>query len=143
MILDDFRYALRTEINPDVAFDPKTKPSSVLIVIYDNPPKILMTKKSAHLKIHAGEIAFPGGKLDDGDSDLLHTALRETKEEINLEILRSQIIGQLNPVITLNSNFTIIPFVCVLDSLPALEHNYEVEQVLDIPAHSFFEYASK
>ena len=138
MILDDFKSSLTSKISPDISFGEKTKPASVLIVIYGQDPKILMTKKSKHLKIHAGEIAFPGGKMDKDDLNLLDTALRESKEEINLNISKSQIIGQLDPVSTLNSNFTIIPFVCILDSLPSLQHNSEVQQILEIPAHPLF-----
>jgi len=139
MILENFRTALASEINPDIRCDANTRPSSVLIVIYGDDPKILMTKKSSHLKIHAGEIAFPGGKADSGDADLLHTALRESREELSLALSKSQVVGQLDPVRTLNSNFTIIPFVSVLDSLPELRHNREVEQVLQIPAEAFLQ----
>jgi len=139
MILEDFRTALASEIDPGIRCDPNTRPSSVLIVIYDDDPKILMTKKSSHLKIHAGEVAFPGGKADSGDADLLHTALRESREELSLSLSESQVIGQLDPVRTLNSNFTIAPFVSVLDSLPELRHNREVEQVLRIPAKAFLQ----
>lgn len=139
MILDDFKRSLTSEIDLNVWHDGQTKLSSVLIVIYDRDPKILMTKKSRHLKTHAGEVAFPGGKLDkDDDGDLLRTALRESREELDLDIPKSGIIGQLDPVTTLNSNFTIVPFVSVLDSLPEVRHNHEeVEQVLQIPAHPF------
>ena len=137
MALDDFETVLRSEINPYVSGVDASRLSSVLIIIYGSPPKILMTKKSSHLKIHAGEIAFPGGKFDDSDADLLCTALRETREELNLNISRSQVIGQLKPVRTLNSNFTIIPFVSVVEYLPKITCNPEVELVLHIPARSF------
>ena len=73
-----------------------------------------MTKKPKHLKIHAGEIAFPGGKQSDTDSDMLDTALRETREEIDLKLSRDQIVGQLDTVTTLNSKFSIFPFVTIL-----------------------------
>lgn len=136
VILDDFKTVLNSEIIPDI-HDNNSKLSSVLIIIHDNPPKILMTKKSSHLKIHAGEIAFPGGKLDDNDTDLLCTALRETREELDLDISRDKVIGQLDPVKTLNSNFTILPFVSVINSLPTITCNPEVELVLHIPAHPF------
>ena len=62
-----------------------------------------MTEKPKDLKVHAGEISFPGGKPEESDKDLLDTALRETEEEIGLHILRDQVIGQLEPVTTLNS----------------------------------------
>lgn len=136
MILNDFVSALSSDINLKVNHL-GTKLSSVLIIIYGEEPKILMTRKSLHLKIHAGEIAFPGGKVDESDTDFLHTALRELKEEVNLDISRSQIIGQLESVRTLNSNFTIVPFVCTLDELPNIKHNHEVDEILKIPAESF------
>jgi len=94
-----------------------------------------MTKKPKHLKIHAGEISFPGGKWMRTDNDLLDTAIRETKEEINLQTLRNMVIGQLSPVTTLNSGFTITPFVSILDSVPNLIANDEVESILYIPLH--------
>lgn len=137
MILSDFRSVLSSEIDPDICINSTSKLSSVLIIIYGDPPKILMTKKSSHLKIHAGEIAFPGGKFEQRDGDLLYTALRETGEELDIHLSRSHIIGQLEPVSTLNSNFTILPFVCVVDSLPKVRPNSEVEEILHIPAQSF------
>ena len=139
MLLDDFKISLASEINLDIEYDANTNMSSVLVVIFDDEPKILMTKKSSHLKIHAGEIAFPGGKADPSDPDLLYTALRESWEEIHLDVSRSQVIGQLDPVRTLNSNFTIIPFVSILGKLPTIRPNSEVELVLQIPAESFLQ----
>ena len=51
---------------------------------------------------HGGEISFPGGKYVESDSNLLETAIRETKEETGLEISKNDVIGQLNQVTTLN-----------------------------------------
>jgi 8-oxo-dGTP pyrophosphatase MutT (NUDIX family) len=96
-----------------------------------------MTEKPKHMKFHAGEISFPGGKLESDDSDLLETALRETQEEIGLTINRDQVIGQLNSVITLNSGFSILPFVSVVDEIPPLSANAEVENIFRIPLESF------
>lgn len=137
MNLDDFRSALSSEISTAAPASAGPRLSSVLIIIYGSPPRILMTKKSRHLKIHAGEIAFPGGKFDDTDRDLLCTALRETREELGLDIARFQVAGQLDPVMTLNSNFVITPFVSIMESLPDMTPNPEVEEVLQIPAHKF------
>ena len=132
------------EILPLLANELTTKPNhdgtklaSVLVVIYGQEPQVVMTKKSEILKIHAGEISFPGGKWDKKDEDLLTTALRETKEEIDLEIKPEQIIGQLKSVHTLNSGFTITPFVAVVDELSNLKHNFEVESILHIPLEPF------
>ena len=134
--LEDIRPLLSSELTTKPNHD-GTKLASVLVVIYGEEPKIIMTKKSEILKIHAGEISFPGGKWDKKDEDLLTTALRETKEEIDLEIKPEQIIGQLKPVRTLNSGFTITPFVAVVDELSNLNHNFEVESIHHIPLEPF------
>ena len=89
------------------------------------------------MKFHAGEISFPGGKLDSSDSDLLETALRETREEIGLMISKDQVIGQLEPVVTLNSGFLILPFVSAVEEIPPLLANVEVEKIFHIPLNSF------
>ena len=137
MILDDLRSMLSSELNPILANDGKHKLASILVVIYGESPFVLMTEKPKHMKFHAGEISFPGGKLDSSDSNLLETALRETSEEIGLVIRKDQVIGQLNPVITLNSGFRILPFVTVLDKISELAPNAEVKKIFHIPLEPF------
>ena len=137
MILDNLRSMLTSEINPMLENYGKNKLASILVVIYGKSPIVVMTEKPKHMKFHAGEISFPGGKLDSSDSNLLETALRETREEIGLTLKPDQIIGQLEPVITLNSGFTILPFVSVLDEIPPLSANAEVEKIFHIPLESF------
>ena len=111
--------------------------ASVLIIIYGNNPFIIMTKKARNLKVHAGEIAFPGGKWCEKDQDLLETAIRETKEELCLDISKEHVIGQLDNVVTLNSRYKITPFIAILDTIPSLVGNSEVESILHIPLESF------
>ena len=137
MDLQSIKSELTTRIDPIVKDDGKNKLASVLVVIYGKEPYVLMTEKPKHLKFHAGEISFPGGKLDKTDSDLLETALRETREEIGLNIPREKVIGQLKPVTTLNSGFTIIPFVAIVDSISKLTANAEVEKIFEIPLKPF------
>ena len=139
MNLEKIKTALETEINPEINYSKKQKLASVLIIIYDDPPKILMTKKPSTMVQHGGEISFPGGKLTDSDNNLLETALRETKEETGLDISRNNIIGQLEQVTTLNSGFTILPFVCILDCITNLVANSEVESFLQIPLPPFLD----
>ena len=139
MIHKKIQNALTTEINPKILSDGKNKLASVLIIIYGDKPEILMTKKPITLTQHGGEISFPGGKISEIDDDLLDTALRETKEETGLKILRDNVIGQLKQVTTLNSGFTIIPFVCMLDSIGRLVPNSEVDSFLHIPLLPFLE----
>ena len=138
-LLDDLKSVLSTSIVPEIKDTVGYRLASVLVVIYDSSPKIIMTEKPQSMKLHAGEISFPGGKLDPMDSDLLDTALRETNEEIGLHISRGQILGQLNPVKTLNSGFLILPFVCVLEEIPLLVPNSEVEKIFHIPLKPLLE----
>ena len=85
MELDAIRSVLSSSIDPTLETT-DYRLASVLVVIYGQKPIVIMTEKPKHMKFHAGEISFPGGKLDPNDSDLLETALRETREEIGLKI---------------------------------------------------------
>ena len=143
MLLDDLKSVLSTTIDPEIKFDTSYRLASVLVVIYDQSPKIIMTEKPKSMKLHAGEISFPGGKLDVNDSDLLETALRETREEIGLVISKDQVVGQLDPVVTLNSGFLILPFLTLLNELPPLVSNSEVEKILHIPLSTLLETIKK
>ena len=131
--------SLSSQISAQVHDDGKTKHAAVLVLIYGTDPKVIMTEKPKHLNIHAGEIAFPGGKWHDTDNDLLDTALRETSEEIGLDLSRKKVIGQLENVRTLNSGFTITPFVSIVEDVPQLQANPEVENILHIPLVPFLQ----
>ena len=133
MNLEKIEKSLTTKIDPTLSNNKETKLSAVLITIFGKSPKILMIKKPITMNHHGGEIAFPGGKISNEDCDLMDTAIRETNEETGITISREQIIGQLKPVTTLNSGFTILPFVCVLDEINGLIPNSEVEEFLEIP----------
>ena len=133
MKIELLKKALSSKITPEVKYDGQTKRAAVLIVIYGKEPMIIMTERPKTMNHHAGEISFPGGTWTQRDDDLLTTALRETKEEMNLDISRQQIIGQIRPVATLNSGFTIVPFICILDEIPKLIPNSEIETILHIP----------
>lgn len=108
-------------------------PSAVLAVLYGEGPRVLMITKSRRLRQHAGEAAFPGGRMEEGDGDLLDTALRETREELGLGVGRADVVGSLEPVSTLSSGFAVMPFVAALGRLPELRPSGEVDEVLRIP----------
>ncbi len=131
MQLASIRSALTTPIESTLRCN-EYQHAAVMIVIYDQEPTIIMTEKSRNLKHHAGEISFPGGKMEKDDPDLLHTALRETSEEIGVTLEVDQVVGQLKPVITNNSGFVILPFVSVIDDVHSLRANSEVEQIFHI-----------
>jgi len=138
MDIGQIRYALTSEIHiTQLAELDENELASVLIIIYGKEPTILMTEKAQTLKVHAGEIAFPGGKWCEKDQDLLETAIRETKEELCLEVSKEQVVGQLDSVITLNSKYKITPFISFLENIPSLKANSEVGSILHIPLVSF------
>ena len=139
MSVNKIREALTSEIYPVLEENYETKLASVLIIIFADSPKILMIKKPITMNHHGGEIAFPGGKISDEDNDLLDTAIRETKEETGIIVQREEILGQLKPVTTLNSGFTILPFVCMLNEIKNLIPNSEVDEFLEIPLMPFLQ----
>lgn len=120
-------------------FDNQNKLSSVLVIINSYKPKIIMIKRSHNLGMHKGEMAFPGGKYDPYDKNILDTAIRETKEELNLTIFKDQIIAKLTPVST-STGFIIFPFVSIINNIKQLQANKsEVETVFNIPLFSFLD----
>jgi 8-oxo-dGTP pyrophosphatase MutT (NUDIX family) len=74
---------------------------------------------------------------------LLDTAIRETREETGIMVNREEVIGQLRPVTTLNSGFTILPFVCILNEIKELTPNSEVDEFLEISLMPFLQTIAK
>jgi 8-oxo-dGTP pyrophosphatase MutT (NUDIX family) len=109
------------------------KLAAVMIIIFGKTPTVLMTERPKTMNYHAGEISFPGGMWEKKDANLLGTAIRETREELGVQVPRSAVIGKLRPVTTLNSGFTISPFIAMLEDLPEILPNSEIESVLKIP----------
>ena len=114
-------------------------PSAVLVVITaDIEPCLILTRRSAALKKHAGQISFPGGRVDDDDSSLITTALRESQEEINLSADHVEICGYLPDMLT-GTGYRITPVVAQshLDTerlLSVLRPNPdEVDELLFVP----------
>ena len=112
---------------------PKCAAVLVILFIGNNNAHVLMTKRARHLKAHPGEISFPGGVMEADDDDLLDTALRETWEEIGLQLPVSSVVGKLPLVHTL-TGYEVTPFVTILEAPPDLQSlSGEVEEILQIP----------
>jgi 8-oxo-dGTP pyrophosphatase MutT (NUDIX family) len=109
--------------------------SAVLAAVYEDAGEtwIILTRRSAALRVHSGEVSFPGGGQDDGE-DLQDTARREACEEIGLDSSLVEVIGELDHLSTITSNSFIVPFVAVLSEPPVLRASpAEVEAVLRVP----------
>jgi len=102
--------------------------SVVIVPLFKENSKtyLLFTKRNQNLKHHPGEISFPGGKIEEGES-LIEAAKRETMEEINCPVVK--IIDTLKPVMTLVSDHLILPFVAFIDIQNLVPHDMEVESV--------------
>jgi len=131
--LKNIRDALSGPIDARVYDEKKTRLAAVLIIICDREPHLIMTERPKTMQHHAGEISFPGGIWKKDDADLMVTALRETREELGVKIPKEQVIGQLKSVTTLNSGFTITPFITIQEKTPLMRPNSEIESVLKIP----------
>lgn len=111
------------------------RPAAVLIPLIDYGENltVLFTERAKHLKHHAGQVSFPGGKQEDEDHDLMHTALRETEEEIGITANLIEVIGELPKFRTI-SQFEVLPYIGFVDPTYrlTLDHN-EVESVFEVP----------
>jgi len=111
-----------------------TRPAAVLVGVVDHPePGVLLTMRTAELPNHAGQIAFPGGKIDPGDATPLAAALREAQEEIGLSAALIEPIGYLDLYLTF-TGFRILPVVARVTPNYALNVNAsEVADAFEVP----------
>lgn len=119
--------------------------SAVLVAIYDGEagPTTILTRRPQHMRKHAGEIAFPGGAVDDTDESLWHAAIREAHEEVALDPALSRQVGMLDRFVTGASFSLVQPFVAALDEPPELTASPdEVEVILHVPLHELADAAT-
>ncbi|MDQ3877943.1 MAG: CoA pyrophosphatase [Actinomycetota bacterium] len=111
-----------------------SRAAAVLIPVVGNPEtSLIFTLRTETLRSHSGQISFPGGSLDPGESPV-DAALRESCEEIGLDPSLVRMIGELDTFPTFVSGFTVTPFVGWLEEMPPLRPNpHEVAEVLVVP----------
>ena len=132
---DGIAEALRSQV-PRRADRPDFRQAAVLLPLYQSGvgPHLILTKRTEEVPTHKGQIAFPGGGFEEGDGDLLATALRETQEEIGLEPGAVEIIGTLDDTVTVTSRHVVRPFVgFVPHPYPYHLDPFEIDRLIHLP----------
>ena len=133
-MIESVKYKLES-INID---KPSKQPkAAVLLGIcnYDkfiDHPALIYTVRSAKLSTHSGEVSFPGGKVEEGDSSLQHTAVREAQEEINLNPNDVNFLGRMNYLIS-KHKIEVNPIVASIDSPQTFIKNSEIDHIFTVP----------
>ncbi|MCZ4352063.1 CoA pyrophosphatase [Roseovarius aestuarii] len=125
------------DLNPDtvLAADRRLRPAGVLVplVMRGGEARVILTMRSSRLKHHPGQIAFPGGKQDEGDADVTAAALREAHEEIGLSPANVEVLGLLSSHETV-TGFNVTPVVGrVLAPFTPVPEAGEVAEVFEVP----------
>jgi 8-oxo-dGTP pyrophosphatase MutT (NUDIX family) len=122
-------------VQEDGADDAALTPAAVLfpIVLRESGYTVLLTQRTAHLRDHAGQISFPGGRVEESDQSSLHTALRETEEEIGLAREHIEPIGYL-PEYRTGTGFRVTPVVALVRPPFDLRIDpFEVADAFEVP----------
>ena len=129
---------IKYKLNSGKSEKPSGRPqASVLIAIlnygeYIKSPELIYTQRSSHLSTHSGEVSFPGGKSEGGDSSLFDTALRESNEEMSLNRADVTMLGKLDYLIS-RHKIEVNPFIATVDKAQNLQPNEEIQEIFTVP----------
>jgi 8-oxo-dGTP pyrophosphatase MutT (NUDIX family) len=133
------------DLNPDLLPDRPLTLAAVLVPLVERPDglTVLLTRRSDHLQDHAGQISFPGGRVEPGDADALATALREAEEEIGLARALVTPVGRLDTYVT-RTGFEVTPVVGLVAPPSSLAPDpFEVAEVFEVPLAFILDPASR
>lgn len=122
-------------LNPDIGAHPTHyRDAAVLIpIVAHEAATVLLTERTAHLKAHAGQIAFPGGKIDAADAGPAEAAVREAEEEVGLSPSSVSVVGLLSPYLS-RTGYRIVPVIARVEPGFALTLNREeVNDAFEVP----------
>jgi 8-oxo-dGTP pyrophosphatase MutT (NUDIX family) len=137
MLAKNIREILAQREKKDIVpWDDSLSPAAVLLPLYKKQGEyhILLTKRTEKVEHHKGQISFPGGAHHENDRGPVDTALRETFEEIGVCPEDVEILGELDNMVTLTSNFLVTPFVGIIPYPYKLTVNEdEIEELVEVP----------
>jgi 8-oxo-dGTP pyrophosphatase MutT (NUDIX family) len=133
---------MMTVVRPDGAHAPDgARQSGVLLLFYPTSDdiKLVLIERSIDGGAHSGQMAFPGGKKEDTDADIVATALREANEEVALDAAQVQVVGRLSSLYIPVSNFVVNPVVAICNEEPILKGSeFEVAEILRLSINTLF-----
>jgi 8-oxo-dGTP pyrophosphatase MutT (NUDIX family) len=150
--LPDFDFlAAQLKMSPeprgDMSRRPHARDAAVMVLVfpaYDSQWRLVLTRRTEHLRGHSGQISFPGGRRDPHDTTYLNTALRETWEELGIVSHQINIIGQLSPIYIPPSNYNVYPSVGFLSAEPEFIPNPdEVAEAFTVPVSALLDHRYK
>ena len=113
------------------------------VILRQDGLTLLFTQRTDHLTDHAGQISFPGGRVDPGDKDAWDAALRETEEEVGLPRRHVRMAGRLDTYVT-RTGFEVTPLVgLVRPPFPVTPDSFEVADVFEVPLAFFLDPSSR
>ncbi len=140
LLLSDIRSYLRSHRPRQIEARGVVR-AAVLVPLIDDEGhlSILLTRRTDRVEHHKGQISFPGGTVDDGDSDIVATAMREANEEIGLEATNVEVLGSFDDL-EIPTGFVVTPVVGVVRGMPDLVLNVdEVEEAFSVPVAFFLD----
>tara|TARA_R110000868_G_scaffold229424_1_gene482482 strand:+ start:7022 stop:7663 length:642 start_codon:yes stop_codon:yes gene_type:complete len=119
------------------------KQAGVLALFYadlNNMPTLVLILRKTYKGVHSAQVAFPGGKLEDGDNSLKDAAIRETFEEVGVPINSIEIVKTLSQLYIPPSNFYVQPYLGITKNLPIfIKQEDEVEAIIEVPLSHFLD----
>lgn len=126
--------SVRERAQMHAALGRRVRPAGVLVLLVEREGglSVVLTQRTAHLHDHAGQISFPGGRMDEGDIDIVATALREANEEIGADAAQIQVVGVLPNYITVTA-YEVTPVVARSRPQAFAADPFEVADVFEVP----------